>query len=178
MFGTALTIAMLVDSLGSPLKRQLKSLGLTFCESDISDFIISNLNYSLKYTPTVFSYFMHFRNYFATNCVQPERVMAGQRVTYTDHKGTLHLDAVILSAIGSKVKICVITSPPALSLVGNDKYKKVLISTNENDKIIYVDVSRLKSPELYETYFNFDTDPAIEDTIIKIPVNVIRWRIS
>jgi hypothetical protein len=178
MLGTDLTIDMLVESLGGSLKRQLKRIGLTFCNNDVSDLIITNLNYPLKYTPTLFSFFMHFRNYFSTNCVQPERVMAGQRVTYTNHKGTLHLDAVILSAIGNKVKICEISSPPALSLVGNNKSKKVLITTNEKDKNIYVDISRLKSPELCETYFIFDTNPVMEDAIIKIPVEVIRWRLS
>lgn len=179
MLGTEIKLEQLVESLSKPLKAQLRGLGYSIPNKQVNEFIEANLNYPLKYTPGVLSYFLLFKKYIKDNCAVIDKVAIGQLVHFSKHKGQTEHDAIITGIFGKKVKLCLLTSPPALSLEGNNKKnQEVAISNSENNRTLFVDSSKLHSPRLMQATYIFDAHPIMNDAIINIPVNTTIWEIS
>jgi hypothetical protein len=178
MLGTSITLIDLIDTLSTPLKRQLNRLGVSFCEYEVSQFIRTNINYPSTYTPTSYCYFVQFKKHLQEICNYSNKPIVGQRVYFTDYSGQLHNDALIVAVIGQKVKISEITRPPTLSLVGaNQTNQKIGLEFDENANTSLVDISRLMVPDLFNTYYNFNLESLNVDSELIIQTKMLRWQI-
>jgi hypothetical protein len=111
-----------------------------FCYRDLSKFISTNFDYALDYSPTAFSYFKIYSDHLDDLSEITNNPAVGHRVTYTDHKGTLHSQALIVSISGNKVKVCEVSNCATLLLVGNNKNHKVVISSDDLDNTKLIDI--------------------------------------
>lgn len=178
MFGTTVTQVELLESLSKPLKSKLRAIGVNFCNSELTNFIKTNLDYALDYCPTAFSYFKLYSDHLEDLSDLTDKPAVGHRVTYTDHNGRSYSGALIVSIIGSKVKVSEVSSHPTLSLVGNrNEIQKVVISSDEKDNTRVIDICRFNVKDKYNSTYIFKTNPLIEDSAIKISSNMLRWHI-
>lgn len=179
MLGTTVTQDELLESLSKPLIAKLKALGLKFSDRELSKFISTNFDYALDYSPTAFCYFKLYSDHLVHLSKITNKAAVGHRVTYTDHNGKLHSQALIVSIVGNKVKVREISNFPTLSLVGNNKKNhKVVISSDELDNTRLIDISRFHAKDICNTIYLFKTDPLIQESTIKIATNMLRWRIK
>ncbi|MFT5851989.1 MAG: hypothetical protein ACI87J_001964 [Colwellia sp.] len=178
MLGTTVSLDELLESLSKPLIFKLRALGVKFCDRDLSNFISTNFDYALDYSPTAFSYFKIYSDHLDDLSEIKNKPAVGHRVTYTDHKGTLHSQALIVSIIRNKVKVCEVSNCPTLSLVGNNKNHKVVISSDDLDNTRLIDISCFHVTDIFNTTFLFKTDPLIQESTIKIATNMLRWRLE
>lgn len=179
MMGTTLNQEQYVRSLCYPLKIKLKAIGVSCTDPEIKVFVRSNLDYAFEYTPEVYSYYSLYSKHLETLCGKTLGPTVGQRVTYMDFRGQYHADALIVSIIGSKIKVATDSSLPALSLVGSrGENQKVIISANKESKSVYIEASRFHSPECKSCTYSFMTNPLIQESTIKISKAMLHWRIK
>lgn len=179
MLGTSLTMRKLIDSLSTPLMRQLDLLGLQYNKHDISALIESNLNFPLRFTPTVFSYYLYFRDHIRTISDVTQSPTIGHRVSFTDHTGFFHKEALIVAIIGSKVTISGISTPPKLSLMGMNKtHQKVIISTNPYNVSKVVDISNLRIKGAVDVLYSYTSNPVLEQTEVFIRAHMTCWAVE